>query len=153
MKRSLCSTLAALNLAGLMGPALAQTTEPARPLMLPKPRLESDVMRARDLAKPAVVRAECPLWGDTRGLFTAPGGNGWSIEIGQGYFNHAEVVNPASLGAGTVLRCHYRRNVQSLASARTGVRDEIIFVQLRNLGPGTEAARCKVSERVVECQP
>ena len=131
----------------------AQTAEPVRPLMLPKPRAEGELMRARDLVKPQTVRAECPLWGDSRGLFAAPGGNDWTLDIGPGYFNHAQVVNPASLGAGTTLRCHYRRHMQSMANARTGVTDEIIYVQQRNLGAGTDAARCKVTERVVECQP
>jgi hypothetical protein len=153
MTDTLCKTLLALGLATAAGAGLAQTAEPPRPLMLPKPRSEGDLMRARDyVAAPSVVRAECPLWGDTRALIAAPGGNGWSLDIGPGYFDHAEVVNPASLGAGTLLRCHYRRNAKSMANAHTGVRDEIIFVQLRNLGPGTDAGRCRVTERVVECQ-
>jgi hypothetical protein len=153
-RRTACVARAAAAALALVGvSAHAQTSEPPRPLILPKPRAEGELTRARDLAKPQPTRAECPLWGDSRGLFAAPGGNGWSLDIGPGYFHRAEVVNPASLGAGALLRCHYRRNMQSIANARTGVTDEVIYVQQRNLGAGTDAARCKVTERLVECQP
>jgi hypothetical protein len=143
----------ALLLACVSATAQAQTIEPVRPLLLQKPRAEGELMRARDLVKGQPARTECPLWGDSRGLFAAPSGGGWSLDLGPGYFHRAEVVNPPSLGAGTLLRCHYRRNMQSIANARTGVSDEVVYVQQRNLGPGTDAARCKVTERVVECQP
>jgi hypothetical protein len=46
--------------------------------------------------------------------------------------------------------------MQSIADARTGragMRDEIVCVQLRNLGAGTDTARLRVSGRVAECHP
>ena len=135
------------------GIAHAQGLEPGSAPMLMLPCGKAFDVRPHGRDAPPTVRAECPMWGDSRGLFAAPSGNGWSLEIGQGYFDHAQVVNPASLGAGALLRCHYRRNMQSMADARTGSRDEIVYVQLRNLGAGTDAARCRLSGRVVECRP